>query len=76
MCIHHIFEYEDKRIPSTLTLSGETIDEYYTIERAGSLVHFHPTSSYVEILHRKWNTMLAQIRNAEGEYPSSSRNIF
>ena len=67
ICVHHISEYEGKTISFTLTLSGDQIEQYYTIERDGSQVHFHPTPSYVEIVHKQWYAMMAQIRNGEPE---------
>jgi hypothetical protein len=67
MCVHHISEYEGRTRSFTLTLSGDQIGQYYRIETDGLQVHFHPTSSYVESVHKQWSAMMAQIRNGGSE---------
>jgi hypothetical protein len=63
LCVHHVLEYNSKILSFTLTLSGDQIEQYYTMEIDGSQMHFHPTSSYVEIVHKQWDAMVAQAQN-------------
>lgn len=67
MCIHHLFEYDGNTVSSTLSLSGDKIEQYYRIEREGAQLHFHPTASYVEMLKSQWEAMVARLQSAAGD---------
>jgi hypothetical protein len=51
MCVHQEFEFQGRKIPSNLTLRGESIDKYFILGKASTDIRFEFTSSYLDMVH-------------------------
>jgi hypothetical protein len=53
MCIHHIFEIEDKSFPSGMILRGEAIDLMFKLSHVGDKLVFEATDAYRTLVQEK-----------------------
>ena len=60
LSIHHLFEIDEKTVPSPLILKGDSIDEFFNFGGDGRRISFEPKDIYYKCLRKK----AAEIQNS------------
>jgi hypothetical protein len=53
MCVHHLFDFAGRQVPSTMTMRADAIDQHFKLVREDTELRFDFTDAYAKLLHEQ-----------------------